>query len=82
MTEKTKSIFDPKYRCFIASIVARRKEINMTQRELAKKLGVSHCYIARIETHERRLDIIEAIDMMHALQMNNHDIIKEIKKLI
>ena len=82
MSEKSKSIFDPKYRDFIAFMVERRKSINMTQRELAKRLGVVQCYVARIETHERRLDIIEAIDMMRALQMNERDIIKEIKKLI
>ena len=82
MLNKTKSIFDPKYREFIASIIRRRKSVNMTQREIATKLGVSHCYIARIETHERRLDMLEAIDMMKVLGMSDKEIIDEIKKLI
>lgn len=82
MSEKTKSIFDPKYRDFVASMVARRRTIKLTQRELAKRLGVSHCYIARIETHERRIDLTESIAMMHALDMSNDEIIEEIKKLL
>lgn len=82
MSEKTKSIFDPKYRDFVASMVARRRTIQLTQRELAKRLGVSHCYIARIETHERRIDLTESIAMMHALDMSNDEIIEEIKKLL
>lgn len=82
MSEKTKSIFDPKYRQFIASLVARRRTIHITQRELAKRLGVSHCYVARIETHERRIDLTESIAMMQALGMSNDEIIDEIKKLL
>lgn len=82
MNTKEKSIFDPKYRDFIASVIRQRKSIHMTQRELAKKLGTSHCYVARIETHERRIDLIESIAMMRALNMSDNQIISEIKKLL
>ena len=82
MPEKIKSIFDPKYRDFVASLVARRQSVHITQRELAKRLGVSHCYVARIETHERRIDLTESIAMMQVLGMSNDEIIEEIKKLL
>ena len=82
MTTKTKSIFNPKYRDFIAHLIAQRQSVHMTQRELAKKLGTSHCYIARIETHERRIDLMESIEMMHALGMSDKQIFDAIKKLL
>ena len=82
MPSKEKSIFNEKYRQLIDDIVKQRKKIKMPQRELAKKLGTSNCYVARIETRERRIDIIETIDMMHALNMSDEQIINEIKKLI
>ncbi len=82
MTGKSKTIFDEKYRDFVADMVHQRKSINMTQRELAKKLGTSHCYVARIETHERRIDLVESVAMMRALEMSDDQIIGEIKKLM
>lgn len=82
MLEKQKSIFEPKYRNFIVSIVNQRKAVHMTQRDLAKKLGVAQCYVARIETHERRIDLMESIAFMRAIQMSDEQIIDEIKKLL
>ena len=82
MLEKTKSIFDPKYREFIASMICRRKSLHMTQRELAKKLETSHCYVARTETNERRIDLMESIALMRALGLSDKQIINEIKKLL
>lgn len=82
MLEKTKSIFDPKYRQFIESLVAARKQAHLTQRQLAAKLGVGQCYIARIETHERRIDLIESITWMRTLGMSDEDIIEKIKQLL
>lgn len=81
MPNKQKSIFNQKYRQFIDDIVACRKQAKITQRELAKKLGTSNCYVARIETRERRIDIVEAIDMMRALNMSEQQIIDQIRKL-
>ena len=39
-------------------IVEIRKEAGYTQRELAKKLGREHSFVARIEQGERRVDIV------------------------
>lgn len=82
MKNKEKSIFDPRYRDLIARLTSQRKKSGMTQRDLARALGVDQCYVARIETHERRLDLIETIDMMRVLGMNDKEIINAIKKLI
>ena len=82
MSYKGKSIFDARYRQFIDGLIAHRKSTKTTQRELAKKLGTSNCYVARIETRERRIDIIESIDMMRALNMSDEQIINELKKLM
>lgn len=36
-----------------------RKKAGLTQRELAKKLGREHSFVARIELGERRVDVVE-----------------------
>lgn len=40
-------------------IVEIRNKAGYTQRELAKKLGREHSFVARIEQGERRVDIVE-----------------------
>ena len=69
-----KSIFDKRYCVLLENIIALRKKNNITQRELAKILGVSNCYIARVETRERRLDLLETIDYLRALRLNDTEI--------
>ena len=40
-------------------LVALRHTAGLSQRELAEKLGREHSFVWRIETGERRLDIVE-----------------------
>jgi DNA-binding XRE family transcriptional regulator len=54
-----KSIHSPEYQHVLTALVAMREKAGMTQRDLAKKLGREHSFVWRIETGERRLDVIE-----------------------
>ena len=77
-----KSIFDKRYYTIIENLVELRKEKGFTQRALAQALGVSNCYIARVETRERRLDLIEIIDYLRVLGLSNNEIAKFIETII
>ena len=44
-----------------------REEAGLSQRALAKKLGVHHSWVAKVELGERRLDVIEFIGLARAL---------------
>ena len=54
-----KSTHTPLYDAFRAKLVAMRKASQMTQRDLAKKLGREHSFVGRIELGDRRVDIVE-----------------------
>ena len=62
-----KTIFSEKYRNMIDQMVEIRKNRGLTQRDLAIKLKVSHCYVGRVETYERRRDSVETINWLKAL---------------
>ena len=78
----TKSIFDKRYADMIDEFVKLRKDKELTQRDLAKLLHVSNCCVARIETRERRVDLIEIIDYLRALGLSNAEIIDFISVIV
>lgn len=47
------------YRAFLVQLRAARKHAKMTQQEVADRLGVSQSRVARMESGERRVDVIE-----------------------
>lgn len=77
-----KTIFDPKYRAMINSLKTLRVQHGLTQRDLAKRLGVAHCFIGRAETCERRLDIMDLVRVLRAMDFTDHEILRFFEKLL
>ena len=62
-----KNIYDDSYRAMIGQLTRCRKQARITQQQLADQLGKPQPFVAKIETHERRLDIIEFIRICHLI---------------
>ena len=77
-----KTIFDKRYKTMINSLVSIREKQGISQRELANKLGRVHSYIGRIETFERRLDVVDLINISRALGLKDKEILKLFGKLL
>lgn len=58
-----KSTNTPEYKAIIEKMIAARKEKGLSQAALATALGKHQSYIAKIEIGERRIDIIELIEI-------------------
>jgi len=76
-----KSIYEQEYRVIIERIIARRKELGLTQAELARRIGpeFDQTIVSKVETCLRRLDIIETRRICEALDMEILDLFKEIE---
>lgn len=58
-----KGIHDHRYRTLIERLIAARKSAQLSQAALAQKLGKPQQFVSRYELGERRLDIVEYIDV-------------------
>lgn len=52
------SVWSKGYDAVIEAVVSMRKEAGFTQRELADRIGREQSFIGRIETRQRRVDLV------------------------
>ena len=69
-----KSIHSPEYETVLRVLVALRHKAGLTQRELARALGREHSFVWRIETGERRLDVVEFFWVCQALGQDAREV--------
>jgi transcriptional regulator with XRE-family HTH domain len=62
-----KSLKSPEYERLIALLVAVRKKADIRQQALAKKLGKPQSFVAKYEGGERRIDVVEFIEIVRAV---------------
>jgi transcriptional regulator with XRE-family HTH domain len=55
---------------FAARFRALRKSLGLSQTALAELLGKPQSYISKVETCERRVDVIEALEICRALRVS------------
>ena len=65
-----KSLQAQRYRRLPALLRDMRENANLTQRELARKLGINHTMVHNSETAERRVDVAEFIDWATACNLD------------
>lgn len=68
-----KSIHTPEYAALRAELLEMRERAGLSQRELARRLHVSHSWVAKVELGERRLDLIEFCQVAEACSAQPRD---------
>ncbi len=65
-----KSLHSQPNEVFLSLLRDRRRQIGLPQAELAQKLGQTQAVVSRVETGERRLDVIELRAWLRALEVD------------
>lgn len=60
---------DDRYKELIGRLIARRKELGLSQKQLGERIGLHKQFISRVETGGRRLDVVEIVDYAIALEI-------------
>ena len=66
---------DPLYIEFVAKLRAARKTKGISQQELGKRIGKEQSFVSKVETCERRLDLIEAARWCAVLDIQLEDVL-------
>ncbi|MBR1945571.1 MAG: helix-turn-helix transcriptional regulator [Alphaproteobacteria bacterium] len=74
----TKSVFTDRYRLFLQLLIQERKDKEITQIQLAEKLQKPQSYVSKYENGERRLDVVEFLDIADCLGIEPSEFIKKI----
>jgi transcriptional regulator with XRE-family HTH domain len=75
-----KSLQAQRYRRLPAMLREMRDSAKLTQRELARKLGINHTMVHNSETAERRVDVAEFIDWATACGLDPEEAFREFLK--
>lgn len=59
---------------------ARRNAAGLTQTVVAKRLGKPPSYVAKYEGCDRRLDVLEFLDIAAAIGFDPHGVIRALKR--
>lgn len=70
-----------RHKRLIEALTAERKAAGIRQVELAKRLKHSQTWIARIESGERRIDVVEFLDLAEAIGFNAPKLIEQLLKV-
>lgn len=65
-----KTLQSPRHKALIELLVAKREAVNMTQADLAEQLGEYQSFVARLESGQRRVDVVEFIRIAEVLKFN------------
>ncbi len=76
----TRSAFSRKYTRFRRLLTDARRAAGLTQVELAKKLGRPQSFVSKFERGERRLDVIEFLEVTRVLKVDPRRIIADIDR--
>lgn len=72
------SIHSEKYLTFRKLLTEQRRKAGLTQADVARRLDKPQSYVSKYEQGERRLDVIEFIDVASAIGFDPAKLIKKL----
>ncbi|MDJ0660686.1 MAG: helix-turn-helix transcriptional regulator [Crocosphaera sp.] len=76
-----KSTYSKKASQLRSLLINARKSANLTQTELSRRLNKPQSYVSKYERGERRLDVVEFLEVSNALNIDPIVLIEELVNL-
>jgi transcriptional regulator with XRE-family HTH domain len=78
----TKSLRTEGHAALTQALIAARKASGMTQQELAERLGRSQSFVAKIELGERRVEVVELVEIARILGASTASLIAPVESAL
>ncbi len=75
-------MYSPKYKRFRRLIIERRRQKGVTQAQLAQKLGRPQSFVSKYENGERRIDLIEFMEIAAALGIDPVKFVRDFQETV
>jgi transcriptional regulator with XRE-family HTH domain len=76
-----KTLRSRRHKALIALLIERREATGMTQTELADRLGEYQSFVARLESGQRRVDVVEFLKLTEVLGLDPGKVLAVVRKL-
>ena len=76
-----KTLGSKRHKALIDLLIERREAAGLTQADLADRLGEYQSFVARLESGQRRIDVVEFLDIAEALGFDPTKAIATLKKM-
>jgi transcriptional regulator with XRE-family HTH domain len=78
--ELAKTLRSKRYKALIGLLVARREAAGVTQADIAARLGKSQSFVARLESGQRRITVVEFMALAKILRFDPYKVISILEK--
>lgn len=75
-----KSTYSARYKRFRSALAHARREAGLTQAQVAKAIGKPQSFISKAESGERRLDVIELLDILRVLAVRPDEFLQQTQR--
>ncbi|MBE7731457.1 helix-turn-helix domain-containing protein [Devosia faecipullorum] len=72
------TIRSPRQQRLVERVTEARKQAGLTQLTVARRLGRHQPFVANIETGQRRVDLVELIELAEIIGLDLHSLIEEL----
>ena len=73
------SVHTARYQAFRNILIDARKDQGLSQAALADELGRLQTFVSKYERGERRLDVVEFLDVAAALGLDPYEVLRKLK---
>jgi transcriptional regulator with XRE-family HTH domain len=79
--EMSRTLGSQRHKAMWTFLINKRKKAGLSQYEVAKRLGRWQSYVARVESGQRRLDLMELLDFAEALEFDIRELVRHAAKV-
>lgn len=76
----TRSVYTESHERFRALMVEARKKVGLSQVDLARKVHRPQSYVSKYERGERRIDVVEFLEISEALGMDPATLMRRLRR--